>query len=107
MEQRLICCRTADAVEHCLGYLDRMQKILVDDAYKKVFYDWVYDNIVGIDVEFASRPPSAKGFVPVKWRCLDFPKARKRLRKATGRHSANSAEAGLLLTNCQIILNRN
>ena len=42
-------------VEYCLGYLDRMQKILVDDAYKKVFYDWVYNNVVGLEVEFASR----------------------------------------------------
>ena len=48
-----------------------MQKILVDDAYKKVFYDWVYDNVVGLEVEFASRPPSAKGFVPVKWRWVN------------------------------------
>lgn len=53
-------------VEYCLGYLDRMQKLLVDDAHKKVFYDWFYDNVVGLEVEFASRPPSAKGFVPVK-----------------------------------------
>jgi hypothetical protein len=35
---------------------------------KRYFMDWVYDNIVGLDVEFASRPPSEKGFVPVKWR---------------------------------------
>jgi putative transposase len=39
-------------VEYCLGYSDRMQKILVDDAYKKVFYDWVYDNIVGLDSDY-------------------------------------------------------
>ena len=57
-------------VEHCIWYLDRMQKILVDDT-KKVFYDWVYDNIVGLEVEFASRPPSAKGFVRVKWRWVN------------------------------------
>ncbi len=93
-----------------------MQKILVDDAYKKVFYDWVYDNIVGLDVEFASRPPSAKGFVPVKWRWVNertfawlgfFRRHAKDYEKTTGRHSANSAEAWILLTNCQIILNRN
>ena len=53
-------------VEYCLGYLDRMQKLLVDDAHKKVFYDWFYDNVVGLEVEFASRPPSAKDFIPVK-----------------------------------------
>lgn len=55
-------------VEHCLGYLDRMKKNLVDEAYKKIFYDWVKDNIIGLEVEFASKPPTEKGFVPVKWR---------------------------------------
>ena len=103
-------------VEYCLGYLDRMQKILVDDAYKKVFYDWVYDNVVGLEVEFASRPPSAKGFVPVKWRWVNertfawfgfFRRHVKDYEKATGRHSTNSAEEWILVTNCQIILNRN
>ena len=55
-------------VEHCLGYLDRMQKILVDQAYRGTFKDWVESNIAGLEVEIASRPPSEKGFVPVKWR---------------------------------------
>ena len=55
----------------CLGYLDRMKKILVDDACKKVFYDWVYDNILGLEIEFASRSSSAKGFVPVKWKWVN------------------------------------
>ena len=54
--------------EHCLGYLERMQKILVDDAYRKVFYDWVQNNVIGLEIEFASKPPSEKGFVAVKWR---------------------------------------
>ena len=98
-------------VEYCLGYLYRMQKILVDDAHKKVFYDWVYDNVVGLAVEFASRPPSAKVFVPVKWRWVNertfgwlnfFRRHSKAYEKTT-----NSAEAWILLTNCQIILNRN
>jgi putative transposase len=58
-------------VEHCLGYLDRMKKILVDDAYKKVFYNWVQNNNVGLTVEFASKPHTEKGFVPVKWRWVN------------------------------------
>ena len=58
-------------VEYCSGYLDRMQKIQVDDAYKKVFYDWAYDNIIRLEIEFALRPPSEKGFVPVKWRWVN------------------------------------
>lgn len=51
-------------VEHALGYLPRMRKVLVDQAYKKVFHQWVENNIVGLDVEFSSKPPSAT----VKWR---------------------------------------
>lgn len=58
-------------VEHCLGYLARMKKILVDDAYKKVFFDWVNDNIIGLEIEVASKPPTEKGFVPVKWRWVN------------------------------------
>lgn len=58
-------------VEHCLGYLERMKKILIDAAYKKVFYDWVKDNIIGLDIEFGSKPPTEKGFVPVKWRWVN------------------------------------
>lgn len=63
-------------VEHCLGYLERMEKILVDDAYKKVFYDWVNDNINGLKIEFTSKPPTEKDgsplrFVTVKWRCVN------------------------------------
>lgn len=57
--------------ERCLGYLDRMKKILVDDAYKKTFLEWVETNIVGLDIEFASRPPSERGFVPVRWRWVN------------------------------------
>lgn len=97
-------------VEHCLGYLDRMQKILVDDAYKKVFYDWVQGHIIGLEIEFASRPPSQKGFVPVKWRWVNertfgwlnfFRRHSKDYEK-----TASSSEAWVLWANCQIILNR-
>ena len=97
-------------VEHCLGYLERMKKILVDDAYKKVFYNWVTSNISDLDIEFASRPPSMKGFIPVKWRWVNertfgwlnfFRRHSKDYEK-----TVNSAEAWILWTNCQIILNR-
>lgn len=97
-------------VEHCLGYLERMKKILVDDAYKKVFYDWVQNNIIGLEVEFASKPPTERGFVPVKWRWVNertfgwlnfFRRHSKDYEKTT-----KSAEAWVLWANCQIILNR-
>lgn len=32
--------------------------------------DWVANNIIGLEVEISSRPPSENGFVPVKWRWL-------------------------------------
>ena len=97
-------------VEHCLGYLGRMKKILVDDAYKKVFFDWVNNNIIGLEVEFASKPPTEKGFVPIKWRWVNertfawlnfFRRHSKDYEK-----TVNSAEAWILWANCQIILNR-
>lgn len=97
-------------VEHCLGYLERMKKILVDDAYKKVFLDWVNDNITGLEVELASKPPTQRGFVPVKWRWvnertfgwLNFFRRHSKDYERT----VNSAEAWILWANCQIILNR-
>ena len=97
-------------VERCLGYLDRMKKILVDEAYKKIFYGWVKDNIIGLEVEFASKPPTEKGFVPLKWRWVNertfawlnfFRRHSKDYEK-----TAESAEAWILWANCQIILNR-
>jgi len=97
-------------VEHCLGYLERMQKILVDDAYKKVFLQWVESTIIGLEIEFASRPPSSKGFVPIRWRWTVertfgwlnfFRRHAKDYEKTT-----KSSENWILWTNCQIILNR-
>ncbi len=82
----------------------------MDDAYKKVFLDWVKNTIIGIKVEFAPKPPTKKGFVPVKWRWVN--------ERTSGwlnffrRHSKDfertveSAEAWIFWTNCQIILNR-
>lgn len=97
-------------VEHLMGYLPRMKKILVDDAYKMVFFDWVEKNILGLEVEFASKPPSTRGFVPVKWRWVNersfgwlnfFRRHSKDYEK-----TVESSEAWILWANCQIILNR-
>jgi transposase len=97
-------------VEHCLGYLDRMEKVLVDHAYKNVFYDWVCDNITGLEVEFSAKPPNEQGFVPVKWRWVNertfawfnfFRRHAKDYEK-----TPQSTEAWVLWANCQIILNR-
>jgi putative transposase len=102
--------RAHELVEHCLGYLDRMKKVLVDDAYRTTFADWVNANVIGIEVEFASRPPTDKGFVPVKWRWVNertfgwfnfFRRLSKDYEK-----TVKSAEAWVLWANCQIIVNR-
>lgn len=97
-------------VEHLLGYLPRMKKILVDEAYKKVFVDWVASNLIGIEAEVSSKPPTARGFVPVKWRWVNertfgwlnfFRRHSKDYEK-----TVESSEAWILWANCQIILNR-
>jgi hypothetical protein len=38
-------------VEPLQGYLYRMQKIVFDQAYPQVFTDWVYSNLLGVEVE--------------------------------------------------------
>jgi len=97
-------------VEHLLGYLPRLQKILVDQAYKIAFVEWVENNIAGLEVEPASKPPSTKGFIPIKWRWVNertfgwlnfFRRHSKDYEK-----TVQSAEAWILWANCQIILNR-
>lgn len=97
-------------VEHCLGYLDRMKKIMVDEAYRHGFLQWIQTNILGIELEFASKPPTSRGFVPVKWRWVNertfswlnhFRRHSKDYERTT-----SSAEAWMLWANCQIILNR-
>lgn len=97
-------------VDHLLGYLPRLQKILVDQAYKIAFVDWVENNVAGLEVELSSKPPSTKGFVPVKWRWVNersfgwlnfFRRHSKDYEK-----TVQSSEAWILWANCQIILNR-
>ncbi len=97
-------------VEPLLGYLDRMEKILADHAYKTTFMKWVEENIIGLQVEISSAPPSSKGFVPLKWRWVTertfgifnfFRRLDKDYEKTT-----ESQESWILWQNCQMILNR-
>ncbi|MBV6653950.1 MAG: IS5 family transposase [Mameliella sp.] len=53
-------------VNPLIGYLHRLKKILTDAAYKKKFRDWVYEQLLGVDLELSSKPPSTKGFVPTQ-----------------------------------------
>lgn len=53
-------------VNPLVEYLHRLKKILADAAYKKKFRDWVYEQLLGVDLELSSKPPSTKGFVPTQ-----------------------------------------
>lgn len=97
-------------VEPLLGYLDGMKKILADEAYEKVFKEWVSMNLLGIELEITSKPPTELGFVPVKWRWVterSFGTFNffRRLDKDHEK-TPQSAEAWVLWQNCQVILNR-
>ena len=92
------------------GYLHRMETILADAAYEKVFMEWVSENLLGVELEISSKPPGAEGFVPVKWRWVTerafgmfnfFRRLDKDHEKTPG-----SAESWVLWHNCQVILNR-
>jgi putative transposase len=92
------------------GYMHRMKKILGDDAYKKSFMNWVSENLLGVELEISSKPPSSDGFVPVKWRWVSertfgslnfFRRLDKDHEKTT-----ESSEAWVLWQNCKVVLNR-
>lgn len=102
--------RSNELVEHILGYLPRLEKILVDDAYKKIFLPWVENNIAELKIEFASKPPTKRGFVPVKFRWVNertfgWYNFFRRLSKDYEK-TPESSEAWVLWANTQIILNR-
>jgi len=97
-------------VEPLVGYLHRLKKILADAAYEKVFRNWVYENMLGIELELSSKPPSTKGFVPVKWRWVTeqtFGRFNyfRRLDKDHEK-TVHSSEAWVLWHNCQTIIYR-
>ena len=96
-------------IEPLQGYLHRMKKILADAAYKQRFADWVYTNLLGVDIEISSAPPTNEGFLPIKWRWVTersfgtfnfFRRLDKDHEKTT-----KSVKAWVLWQNCQIIIN--
>jgi hypothetical protein len=64
------CCQQADrvmahrVVDPLQGYMHRMKKILADTAYEKVFMQWIEENLLGVDLEISSKPPTSREFVP-------------------------------------------
>ena len=55
-------------VSPVLGYLYRLKKVFADMAYRVDLGDWLEQMYTSIELEISSRPPSSKGFVPVKIR---------------------------------------
>ena len=91
------------------GLMPRLKKILVDKGYEGDF-EKKAPEILGAKTEISSRPPTQKGFVPIKqrWvveRTFGWLNFFRRLSKDY-EHTAISAENMLLLCNCALILNR-
>lgn len=89
--------------------LVRTEKVLADGTYRGSFEAFVEDTL-NAEVEIASRPPSEKGFVPVKtrWvveRTFGWFNFFRRLAKDYEK-TVESSAAWILLANSQIILSR-
>jgi putative transposase len=89
--------------------LKRLKKVLVDQGYKEEFMQTT-EAYFGIKAEVSSKPPSAKGFVPVKWRWVSertfgWFNFFRRLSKDYERTVENS-EGWILWTNCQINISK-
>ena len=96
-------------LRRCSGQLGRVKKILVDGVYGGPFARYAAEEL-GIEVEISSRPPTAKGFVPIKKRWVNersfgwfnfFRRLDKDHEKTT-----KSSESMILLANIQVILGR-
>ena len=93
----------------CKEQLKRLKKILVDGVYIGAFAEFV-TNDLGVEVEISSRPPTAKGFVPIKkrWvneRTFGWLNFYRRLDKDHEK-TTKSSESMILIANVQIVLGR-
>jgi putative transposase len=96
-------------LQQCKQHLKRLKKILVDGVYAGTFVEFAR-NEMGLEVEISSRPPTAKGFVPIKKRWVNertfgwlnfFRRLDKDHEKTT-----KSSESMILIANIQIVLGR-
>ena len=94
-------------LESLQSVFDRLEAILVDQGYDGQFFD-VARALFNVEPEISSKPPSAKGFVPVKWRWVSertfgwfnfFRRLSKDYEK-----TKESSESWILWANCQMIL---
>ena len=98
-----------ELLKRCKSQFGRLKKILTDGVYTGTFAAFV-TNELGIEVEISSRPPTAKGFVPIKKRWVNertfgwfnfFRRLDKDHEKTT-----KSSESMILLANIQILVGR-
>lgn len=96
-------------LEQCSDRFTRLKKILVDGAYSGTFTDFARERF-NVVAEISSRPPTEKGFVPIKQRWVNersfgwfnfFRRLDKDHEKTT-----ESSESMILIANIQIILGR-
>lgn len=87
--------------------LQRVRKVLVDKGYEGEFFE-VTEDTIGVIPEVSSKPPTARGFVPVKWRWVSertfgwfnfFRRLSKDYEK-----TVQSSESWMFWANCQMIL---
>lgn len=88
---------------------ERLEKVLADGTYKGSFEQFVAD-VSEANVEISSRPPTEKGFVPIKirWtveRTFGWFNFFRRLAKDFEK-TVESSAVWILLANSKIILNR-
>jgi len=98
-----------ELLERIKTKFNRLKKVLIDAGYKGTFADCAKEKF-GIETEINSRPPTEKGFVPVKWRwtierTFAWTNFYHRLVKDFER-TTKSAESMILLANCTVALNR-
>ena len=89
--------------------LHRVKKVFADGSYKGEFENYIHQ-LLDAEVEISSRPPTVKGFVPLKirWiveRTFSWFNHFRRLSKDYEKTVESSAN-WILLANCQIILSR-
>ncbi len=89
--------------------LRRVKKVLVDQGYEGVFME-TCEKYLNATAEISSKPPTAKGFVPLKWRWVSertfgWFNFFRRLSKDYERTVENS-EAWILWANCQINISK-
>ena len=96
-------------LNRCSDKFGRLKKILVDGVYAGTFMDYARTQF-NVAVEISSRPPTSKGFVPIKkrWvneRSFGWLNFFRRLDKDHEK-STKSSEAMILIANIQILLAR-